>query len=157
MNVTLENLPATRIAYLRYTGPYGPGVGEFWDRTFWPWARTHGLSRQTMYGIGHDNPAVTEPQQCRYDACVELPEDVSAPVDADTTQLPGGRYAVYRFKGSAMNISQAWDQMMRDWLPESGMQLDDRPCFERYPANMDFDDASGTFECDICIPVADLR
>lgn len=109
-----------------------------------------------MYGIGHDNPAVTEPDQCRYDACVELPEGVNPPAGAEITQLPGGRYAVYRFKGTAMNISQAWDQLMAGWLPESGMQLDDRPCFERYPAKMAFDNASGAFECDICIPVVEL-
>lgn len=156
MNVLLEDFPIKRIAYQRYTGPYGPGVGEFWARTFWPWARTQGLQHQTMYGISHDNPTVTEPSQCRYDACVELPDGVNKAANADITELPGGRYAVYRFKGSAMNISQAWNDLMCGWLPDSGLQLDDRPCLERYPAKMSIDDETGNFECDLCIPVVEL-
>lgn len=33
MNVELKTLPAMRLAYMRYTGPYGhPGIGETWYR-----------------------------------------------------------------------------------------------------------------------------
>lgn len=157
MNVKLTDLPATKVAYLRYTGPYGPGVGEFWDRTFWPWVKRHGLTGLATYGIGHDNPATTDPAQCRYDACVELPDGTAAPADAKTMTLPGGHYAVHRFKGTAMEIGQTWDRLLCDWLPDSGLQLEDRPCFEYYPADARFDEASGVFECDICLPVAELE
>ena len=158
MNVKLTNLPATTVAYLRYTGPYGPGVGEFWDQTVWPWMKRNGLTGLAAYGIGHDNPATTDdPSQCRYDACVELPDGTETPADAETTTLPGGRYAVYRFRGTAMEIGRAWDRLLCDWLPDSGLQLESRPCFEYYPANITFDESSGVFECDICLPVAELE
>jgi len=46
--------------------------------------------------------------------------------------------------------------MLRNWLPESGMQLDSRPFFEHYPVDATYDTETGVFECDICIPVTDL-
>lgn len=41
MNVTLKELPPVRVAYLRYIGPYGPGIGTFWRDSVAPgWSRT---------------------------------------------------------------------------------------------------------------------
>ncbi len=45
---------------------------------------------------------------------------------------------------------------MRDWLPGSGYQLDGRPMFERYAPDAGYDAATGTFACDIVIPLAPL-
>ena len=45
---------------------------------------------------------------------------------------------------------------MRGWLPGSGYQLDARPAFEHYAPGAAFDEAGGTFECDIVIPLAPL-
>jgi AraC family transcriptional regulator len=45
---------------------------------------------------------------------------------------------------------------LRDWLPNSGMQLDSRPFFEYYPVDATFDPNTGEFESDICIPVTPL-
>ena len=43
---------------------------------------------------------------------------------------------------------------LRDWLPDSGWQLDYRPCFEHYPLDAGSDAPTQRFECEICIPVA---
>jgi AraC family transcriptional regulator len=53
-------------------------------------------------------------------------------------------------------VNQAWAALLRDWLPSSGLQLDARPCFEYYPTDAKYDSKTGTFECDICIPVVPL-
>jgi AraC family transcriptional regulator len=45
---------------------------------------------------------------------------------------------------------------LRDWLPSSRLQLDNRPCFEHYPKGSAYDPATGVFDCLICIPVAPL-
>jgi AraC family transcriptional regulator len=50
----------------------------------------------------------------------------------------------------------AWNELLREWLPSSGMQLDARPCFEYYPKEAQYDSTTGKLECDICIPVAPL-
>ena len=45
---------------------------------------------------------------------------------------------------------------MRDWLPNSGLQIDSRPFFERYPADIEYNPATGEFSCQLCIPVKPL-
>lgn len=50
----------------------------------------------------------------------------------------------------------AWTHLLRDWLPGSGFQFDNRPAFEHYAASYAYDDNTHAFECDICIPIAPL-
>ena len=70
--------------------------------------------------------------------------------------IPGAGDAAPAFKGTGAEIGAAWDALLRDWLPSSGMQLDARPFFEHYPANSHMDAKTGAFSCDICVPVANL-
>lgn len=87
----LETLQATPIAYLRYTGPYGTAVETFWKETVQPWMVANGLQDAARYGISHDDPSVTAPERCRYDACVVVPPGAVLTGGAHRTTLPGGR------------------------------------------------------------------
>ncbi len=156
MNVKLIERQAQRVAYMRYTGPYGDPVAHFWMQTVAPWMVADGLIGQARYGISHDDPSITEPALCRYDACVEVPPDYVPSGPALITTLPGGRYAAMPFKGTSAQMPQAWTSLLRDWLPTSRLQLDNRPCFEYYPRGSSYDPVSGVFDCQICIPVAPL-
>jgi len=153
MQVSIQQLPATRVAYMRHIGPYGPDVARFWSETFLPWRAAQGLEQAACFGIGHDDPSVARPDKCRYDACVAVPADFKAAAAVSLAELPGGRYAVARFEGRGSDISRAWTELLRDWLPASGLQIDGRPCFEHYPPGARHDPATGVFECEICIPV----
>jgi AraC family transcriptional regulator len=156
MNVEVLTLPAARIAYLRHIGPYGPAIGKFWSGTVEPWLNANALIGRITYGVGHDDPAITAPDKCRYDAGVEVDAGFTPNGSANLMSLPGGRYAVAQFTGSSSNISTAWTEIFRDWLPGSGMQIGARPCFERYPAQGAMDPATGLFSCEICVPVKAL-
>jgi AraC family transcriptional regulator len=46
--------------------------------------------------------------------------------------------------------------MTREWMPSSGLQCDDRPCFEMFSAPSALDVHTGEFSWDICIPVRAL-
>ncbi len=154
VNVSIIDRPPVRVAYLRHVGPYGAAVAAFWQQRFQPFMARHGLFGRPIYGISHDDPSITDPDKCRYDACVEVGADFVAPEGALITEIPGGRYASLPFRGTPDTIFQAWKALMRDWLPASGWQLDGRPTFEYYPPGAAYDEASGTFECDIVIPLA---
>lgn len=156
MNVTLIERQPVTVAYLRHVGPYGESVHRFWMNTVYPWLNTHNLIDRPCYGISHDNPGVTAPEQCRYDACVEIPDGFVATGGAMTTTIPGGKYASLRFKGGLADIGPAWHSLLGNWLPSSGLQLDHRPCFEYYSKESSYDPESGVFVCDICVPVAPL-
>ena len=133
MQVSLKQVPATDVAYLRHIGPYGAAVGAFWKSTFIPWLHANGLTGRAQYGIGHDDPSVTAADKCRYDTCVEVPAGFVAREPAGRHTLPGGRYAVASFEGTPASIGAAWTELFRTWLPASGLRIDARPCFEYYP------------------------
>jgi AraC family transcriptional regulator len=156
MNVTVIERPATRVAYLRYTGPYGAGVHSFWKERFIPFLAQHQLFGRPILGVSHDDPLITAPEQCRYDTCVQVDEGQVIGGDALITTIAGGKYASLPFKGTSAAIGPAWTGLMRDWLPQSGWQLDGRPTFEYYAPGAAYDEATGSFECDIVIPLAPL-
>jgi AraC family transcriptional regulator len=87
---------------------------------------------------------------------VEVRERITVPGESQTKMLPGGQYAVTAFRGTVEQVGAVWEAMLRDWLPKSGMQLDERPFFEYYPTDSSFDAKTGIFTCDIAIPVAAL-
>jgi len=156
MDVKLIERAPQRVAYMRAIGPYGDAISRFWMEQVAPWMATDGLMGQARYGISHDDPSITDPALCRYDACVEVAGDYTPSGAALITTLPGGRYAVMPFEGTNRQVFLAWTQILRDWLPASRLQLDNRPCYEYYPRGSTYEPASGVFDCQICIPVAPL-
>lgn len=156
MSVKVIDRKPVTVAYLRRVGPYGAAVSEFWQNAVYPWMVTNNLLGHVRYGISHDDPGITAPGKCRYDACVEVDPAFVATGKAQKTTLPGGRYAVMPWTGRVDQIGEAWMQLLRDWLPSSGLQLDARPSFEHYPADSTYDPESGMFSCELCIPVAPL-
>ena len=155
MKVQIIERKPTPIAYLRHVGPYGQPIGTFWQTRVYPWMLENGLIGQPRYGISHDDPRVTAPEQCRYDAGCEVPA-LLAPGDAHRTTVPGGQYAALSFKGVVADFEPAWDALLRDWLPSSGLQLDSRPMFEYYPTDSSYDPSTGVLECKLCVPVMPL-
>ena len=156
MNVKIVERQPAKVAYLRYVGPYGQPVSEFWQARVYPWMVTNSLLGRPRYGVSLDDPGVTAPEKCRYDAGVELPAGFSAGRDCLTTTIAGGKYAEGAFRGKVADIGEAWNALLRDWLPASGMQLDGRPCFEYYPPDAGYDAHTGIFSCSIVIPLAPL-
>ena len=124
MKVTIVDREPTTVAYLRHVGPYGKPVSDFWITKVAPWMETNGLCGRTRYGVSHDDPDITAPAKLRYDAAVEVPENFVGAGDYQMTVIPGGKYAVGRFRGTDRQVGDAWGWLLRDWLSASGMQLD---------------------------------
>jgi AraC family transcriptional regulator len=157
MKVTLIDRQPATVAYLRHLGPYGEPIARFWQETYVPWAVMNKLGADhARYGISHDDPSITAPEQCRYDACAEVSPDFMATGGALKATIPGGKYAVLNFRGTVEQVGEAWTALLRDWLSSSGLQLDGRPCFEYYPKGATYGCETGEFECEICIPVVPL-
>ena len=151
----VERQPST-IAYFRHVGPYGQPISDFWQKTVYPWMVTNNLLGLPRVGVSYDDPKITDPAKCRYDAGVEVPPDFAGSGKHLMTTIPGGKYAAAEYKGTAKDIGDAWAALLRDWLPESGMQLDSRPFFEYYAKDSTYDPPTGVFTCQLYIPVAAL-
>lgn len=141
---------------MRTVGPCGPRIHRFRAEQVAPWLTLHGRRGRETYGISHDDPGVTAPERCRYDACVALAPGERPGRDELLAEIPGGRYAVLHLDAPVDRIGDARQALLRDWLPGTGLQLDARPCFERYAAGPAFDAATGRMRCDVCVPVAPL-
>lgn len=153
MRIDIAERSPVRVAYLRYTGPFGEPLGRFWRAKVAPWLADHGLLDCPRYGVTLDDVSQTPPEKCRYDACVELPPGLSLP-DAPETMLAGGRYAITHFKGTGANIGAAWEDFMREVLADPARHLDPaRPPFEHYPRGALYDARTGVFACELCLPV----
>ena len=151
MDFQVMELPAVRVAYLRYKGPFGPAIGEFWKEVFTPWMQAFRLTGRVTYGVAQDDPNTTPPSECRYDACVAVDGGYQIVAPAKEASIPAGRYAVAQFKGTADEISGEWGAFFGQ-LHASG-QSDAGACFERYPADYTMDPQTGVFNCELCIPV----
>lgn len=154
--VTLIDMPATPVAYHRHTGPYGDSVLAFWMERVAPWMAENDLFGRVRFGIAHDDPTITEPARCRYDAAVAVDSAEVISGQPMRTVLPGGRYACSRFEGTVTEIDAAWQRLLGGWLPGSGLQVDARPMLEHYPTEAKFDAETGVFDCNLCVPVKPL-
>lgn len=150
MQYEIKNLPEVRVAYLRYKGPFGPALGDFWKEVFTPWQTAFGLTGKLTYGVAQDDPASTPPDACRYDACVEVAPDYPIVAPAKEAHLPAGRYAVAPFRGTAADVPRAWGDFFA--LLSAEGKIGEGLCFERYPADYAMDPATGVFNAELCIP-----
>lgn len=134
--VTVQDLPERTVAYIRHLGPYA-GDAALFERLFarlMAWAGPRNLLGPdtqclTLY---YDDPGVTDPSKLRLDCCVVVPADTAVAGEIGKATIPAGRYAVARFELLPSQYAEAWEALMAAWLPESGYQPADGPCFERY-------------------------
>jgi AraC family transcriptional regulator len=132
MDVNIRELKPMRVAFLRHLGPYGE-VGSTWDRFLTVMGKEGYLGGSTMMlGICHDDPEVTPPAKIRYDACVTVVEDFVAFGDVQVQTVAGGEYAMATHVGPYNSLGRTYAELLGQWVPRSGRELRDVPCFEVY-------------------------
>jgi effector-binding domain-containing protein len=104
---------------------------------------------------GYDDPDVTENERLRVDVAMTVPKDTQVDGEVGKNAIPAGKYAVGRFELSSQEFEEAWAGVMGGWLPQSGYQCDDGPCFEIYQ-NDPKEHPEGKCIVDICVPVKPL-
>jgi len=156
-SVEVKELPEIKVAYIRHIGPYQGNETLFenlWNRLF-TWAGPRGVMQQPdlkTLVVYHDDPNITEAGKLRLSVCVSIPEDLKVDGEVGKMTIEKGKYVIARFQVSPQEFQEAWEWMYGSWLPNSGFQPDDRPCFEMYPE----EPKNGKFVVDICIPVKPL-
>lgn len=160
VKVEVKDLPQMHVAYLRHIGPY-KGNEKLFQGLFeklCSWAGPRGLIRpnETQFlSVYHDDPEITEEEKQRTDVCITVPENTKVEGKIGKMTIPGGKYGVGHFEIFPTEYQRAWYNVMGAWLPESGYQCDDRPCFEMY-LNDPKQHPQGKHIVDICIPVKPL-
>ncbi len=156
-SVEVKELPQMTVAYVRHIGPY-KGDSKLFEKLFnklFTWAGPRGLAQQENMKsiiVYHDDPEVTEAEKLRTSVSITVPEDTRVEGEVGKMVIQGGKYMVARFELSDKDFQSAWDWVYGKWLPASGYQPDDRPCFEMYGEEC----TKEKFNVDICVPVKPL-
>ncbi len=151
--VEIKEMPEIKVAYVRYTGPYNQ-IGKAYEKLV-KWAAPRGLinSETKTITIYQDDPAVTEIEKVRQDACITVNSDVKVEGEIGKATIPGGKYAIGRFQVDSKGFEKAWNTMCL-WVTESGYQFCGSP-YELYCNSLE-NDKHEQFDVEICIPVKPL-
>ena len=160
VNVEVKELPEMTVAYVRHIGPY-KGDSALFDKMFTKLFKGAGArdlinfpETKTM-AVYHDNPDITDDSKLRTSMCITVPSDTKVDGEIGKMNVEGGKHAIGHFELNADEYEQAWKIIYGDWLPQSGYQPDDKPCFEIYYNNPN-EHPENKHIVDICIPVKPL-
>jgi AraC family transcriptional regulator len=122
-----------KVIYSEVLGSYNQTPKIAWDNVcgFAQKNRLFGF-RTEFIGISQDDPKITDPDKMRYDACIVVSRDVKPEGEIGVKEIAGGKYAVFTHKGAYEKFTNSYDYIFGTWIRESGMQLRDEPCFEKY-------------------------
>jgi AraC family transcriptional regulator len=133
MTAEIRTTDPIPVLFVRRTGPYSQAAGEAFG-VLCQFAGPRGLlgPASRMIGISHDDPHITDESKFRYDACVSINREVKPEGEVGLKTIAGGKYAVFMHAGSYEHFQKTYDQIFKTWLPNSGIQLREDPCFEVY-------------------------
>jgi AraC family transcriptional regulator len=160
VKVVVKDLPEMTVAYVRNIGPYKGNkklFEEMYGKIF-AWAGARGLlnfPETKALCLYHDDPGITEEAKQRVDVCISVPADTKVDGEIGKEIIPGGKFAVGHFEINADEYQEAWNLICGSWLPQSGYQCDDKPCYE-LSLNSPKDHPQGKHIIDICVPVRPL-
>lgn len=100
------------------------------------WRKETGLSpvaKARTFGVPYSNPKTTPPDEFRWDVCGEVMAEIEPNRHGVINGvIPGGRCAMFTHKGSHSVMDDSICQLYDLWLPQSGEELRDYPCFFHY-------------------------
>lgn len=140
------------LAALSHRGPYME-IGHAFERLHvWAAGRSIVGPATRTFGIYHDDPGQVKPEDLRSEAAISVDPDIAVSDDVHAIDLPGGRYAVLIHKGPYAELEKAYKWLYGTWLPQSGEEPDDRPCYEEY-LNNPRDLPPAEWLTEICLPL----
>ena len=142
----------TRVAYVRHQG-YNRSISQAW-RKLVAWAESEDLlwQQQEMIGLYHSNPNIVPLPQCRYVACIQVPNDVWRHQEIGIMTIPGGLHAQLAVSGHYGDLLPVLHRVLHFWLPHSGYRLALTPAFVSYQRNQ-FLQTDDRFELELYLPV----
>ena len=134
MDVQIVTREALHLAAIRVIGPYAETMPGGFDRLM-QWAAPRNLLAGDWLALYWDNLHVTPADQLRADVALSVPAETQVTGEVVRQTLPAGVYACHRCRVENDDFATPWNGLFSDWLPNSGYQLADGPCFEQYLNN----------------------
>lgn len=159
--VTLEHLPARHVIFTRHHGYENLDSGDRSFLSLWDDVLAHAQTRgwdcsgDTLIGITHDDPYVTDEPRIRFDACLPVPEpvEVSHPIGFRT--IRSGPCVIRRHSGGMEEVAKTFAHIGVEWLPADGHALRAAAPFEIHRCRR-IDGRLERVRTDACVPLAVL-
>ncbi|WP_265459688.1 AraC family transcriptional regulator [Enterococcus sp. HY326] len=139
MKYHVEILAPAKVAYLRNIGPYGSRENFELMTQFKTWIAENNLEQQVektgILAIARDNPAITAPENCRFDLLLKIREDFYPELPVQVADFAGGKYAVFEVSHTQEAIQEFWAQLPQI-IEENHLQTKELPLIERYKAGI---------------------
>ncbi|MEP3480675.1 MAG: AraC family transcriptional regulator [Fuerstiella sp.] len=133
--VRTANFPATRVAFLRHTGPYQESGQTFQKMMGWAFSQGVFTAETKILSICHDDPEVTPPEKIRLDCCVTVNDSFTPEGEVEAQTIAEGEYVVLTHRGSYNGLADSYSWLYGEWLSTSGREFANRPPFEIYVNN----------------------
>lgn len=152
LNPEIRQIETMNVIYVQAIGDYN-NVGVAWEKLC-AFAGRHGLfgPDTLMFGLSHDDPETTETSKLRYDACIRVEKEVQPEGEIGVKTAGGCQYAVFLHKGPYAGLNKSYNDIFRNWLPQSGREVGDSAPIEIYlndPGNTKPEE----LRTEICIPL----
>ncbi len=115
-------------------GEYGgKEVADAWDQLM-DFITQHKLTgwNPELFPIYYDDPDVVDRDKCTSDLCFTTKKELEDDDVFKTKTIVGGKYAVFRYKGSYDRLWDLYDKIYGDWLLSVNYKLRDEPFIEKY-------------------------
>ncbi len=130
--VTLKQFAGLSLAGLPHRGDY-QAIGSTFERLY-AWAGPRGLlgPGTRVIGVYYDDPATVPAADLRSLAAISVDPGFVPEGGIELVALPTGPVASVVHKGPYAELEGAYRYLYAQWLPGSGREPADRPCFEEY-------------------------
>lgn len=138
--IRISALPDLYVAYIRCTGlsrqlKSSRIEGAFSALFRWGMPRGYISHKTAVLGVVLDSPEMVPMEQCRYDVCMTVQENVQPDGEIGVRQiLSEGKYVVFTFLRSRPDAADiffaAADFIYGCWMPDNGYLPDDKPFLE---------------------------
>ena len=153
--VVIEHHDAVRCVSVPHQGPYLQ-IDAAMGALFGALAASGQLSDTTqMQAVFYDDPDLVAAPDLRSAACTPVPKGINLPEGTEELLRPAGHYAKLAYMGPYADMKDAYRWLYGVWLPNSGYEVSESPCFEAY-LNSPVDTKPEDLRSDIFLPVEEL-
>lgn len=130
--VTLRDLSAFSVAYIRVPDSYREGAVPAAAQRLVAWAEARGIAEGPWFGYMWDDPEIVALADCRYDVAVQVHRSTKPDGEVGRYDFPAMRVAEVEVRGGIDLELRALDWLFGTWLPQSDWLPADLPCFEAW-------------------------
>lgn len=133
-NPKIKEVKSMKVIFIQSIGEYGKQeMKNSWEKlvSFIKKNKLFSFGMDCL-GISYDDPSITEPSKCRYEACVKIKKEATPEGEIGIKTIEGGKFAVFMHKGPYDKLGLIYNEIYRNWIPANKIEVRNEPPFEKY-------------------------